>query len=73
MEQLPRVSVGLEAIIGEKWRKTGGVPNEDDRTGQDFGVTFVVTRAKSAGNRCSRVRAFWEKAVYSSYSSHPRQ
>jgi hypothetical protein len=63
-----KVSVGLDAIIGEKWAKDRGVPKEDDRTGQDFGVTFVVTRAKSAGTGCSRVRDFWEKGVYSSYS-----
>ena len=54
--------------LAKNARKTGGFPNEDDRIGQDFGVTFVVTRAKSAGNSCSKVRDFWEKGVYFSYS-----
>jgi hypothetical protein len=65
MEQLPRVSVGLQAGIDEKGMRSREMAKVMmGRMGQDF----VVTRTKSIGNGCSMGVDFREKGFYSSYT-----
>jgi hypothetical protein len=66
MEQLPRISVGLEAGIGCKWPIQ---QSKNRASGAESGKICAVIRAKSQANGSSIAVVFWGHGFYSSYTS----